>query len=86
MSYNVDEIGIFLSSSISRDLFSYNLYHCYLLKESVATSEEYKNKIQDAIDSEKDLDVIESLIKESDYYDSLLKFALTATSHDEYQQ
>ena len=86
MSYSVDDYGIFLSSSISRDLFSYNLYHCYLLKESVETSEMYKDKIQDAIDNEKDLDVIEGLIKESDYYDSLLKFALTATIHDEYQQ
>ena len=86
MSYSVDDFGIFLSSSINRDMFSYNLYHSYLLRESVATSEMYKDKIQDAIDNDKDLDVIEGLIKESDYYDSLINFALTATGYDEYQQ
>ena len=86
MTNDVDKYGVFLSSSVGRQMFALNVYHSFLLKESVDTSEEYKAKIQDAIDNDKDLDVIEGLIKESDYYDSLLKFALTATNHDEYQQ
>ncbi len=86
MSSNVNGVGIFLSSSVNRATFTLNLYHSYLLKESIETSEKYKAKIQDAIDGNEDHDLIESLIKESDYYDSLLNFAITATSYDEYQQ
>ena len=86
MTYDVNGCGLFLSSSIARQIFVTNLYHAYLIGESLNASEEYKSKIQDAIDSEKSLDYIETLIKESDYYDSLLNFALVASDVDEFLQ
>lgn len=86
MTNDVDKYGVFLSSSVGRQMFALNVYHSFLLKESVDTSEEYKAKIQDAIDSDKSIDYIESLIKESDYYDSLLNFAIAASDRDEFLQ
>jgi|TARA_A100001011_G_C14290745_1_gene836087 hypothetical protein len=82
----IDSCGIFLSSSISRHEFAMNFYQSYLLEESMVTCEEYKNKIQEAIDGEEDIDYIETLIKESDYYDSLLNFAIIATGYDDFIQ
>lgn len=82
----VNSCGIFLSSSVNRQVFAMNFYQSYLLGESLVTCEEYKNKIQEAIDNEKNIDYIETLMKESDYYDSLLNFAIIATGYDEFSQ
>ena len=83
---DVNSFGPFLSASINRDVFAANFYSSYLIQESLQTAEQFKEKIQEAIDSEKDLDYIESLIKESDYYDSLLNFAILGTDGNESPQ
>ena len=83
---DVNSVGIFLSASISRDVFASNFYSAYLIQESLSTAESFKEKIQEAIDNNKDLEYIESLIKESDYYDSLLNFAILGTDGNESPQ
>lgn len=83
---NVDSIGLFLSASIRRDVFASNFYSSYLIQESLSTAETFKEKIQEAIDNNKDVDYIESLIKESDYYDSLLNFAILGVDGNESPQ
>ena len=44
---------------------------------------EFDRKIQEAIDNESNIDYIETLMKESDYYDSILGIALASTDYDE---
>ena len=83
---DVNSVGIFLSASINRDVFASNFYSSYLIQESLMTAESFKEKIQEAIDSNKDLEYVESLIKESDYYDSLLNFAILGTDGNESPQ
>lgn len=76
MFNGVDSIGLFHSASVRRDKFAASFYSSYLIQESLSTSKQFKERIQEAIDNERDIEHIESLIKESDYYDSLLNFAI----------
>jgi len=83
---NVDSCGLFLSASISRQQFMMNMYQAHLLNESLSACNEYKLKIQEAIDEDRNIDYIETLIKESDYYDSLLNLAIASTNYDDQPQ
>jgi hypothetical protein len=80
---SVNSCGLFLSSSISRQVFTLNIYQSYLLEESLNTCNEYQIKIQEAIDENKHVDHIDALIKESDYYESLLNLAIASTNYDD---
>ena len=83
---SVNSVGVFLSASINRQIFTTSIYQAYLLGESINACNEYQLKIQEAIESDKNLEYIEALIKESDYYDSLLNFAIAATGTDDQPQ
>jgi hypothetical protein len=83
---NVNSVGLFLSASINRQIFATSIYQAYLLDESINACNEYQSKIQEAIEANKNVDYIETLIKESDYYDSLLNFALAVTVPDDQPQ
>jgi hypothetical protein len=75
--------GPFLSASVNIDKFVIGVYQTYLLSQSIETCREFDRKIQDAIDNQSDMDYIESLMKESDYYDSILSIALASSDYDE---
>ena len=86
MLSDYNSIGPFHSASLRRDKFASSIYHAYLIQESLSTAAEFKQKIQEAIDGEKDIDQIEMLIKESDYYESLLNFAILGTDGSDSSQ
>ncbi len=75
--------GPFLSASVNVEKFVTGIYQSYLLSESLNTCLEFDRKIQEAIDNESNIDYIETLMKESDYYDSILSIALASTDFDE---
>lgn len=71
--------GPFLSASLFVNDFSYGLYHDYLLTQAIDVSLEHEKKIQEAIDSDKDLSYIDSLRKESEFYESIFNISLAAS-------
>ena len=75
--------GPFLSASVSIDRFVTGVYQSYLLSQSLEACLEFDRKIQEAIDNKSNMDYIENLMKESDYYDSILSIALASTDYDE---
>jgi len=75
--------GPFLSASISTERFVTGIYQSYLLSQSLEACLEFDRKIQEAIDNESDAEYIEDLMKESDYYNSILSIALASAGHDE---
>tara|TARA_R110001592_G_scaffold252944_1_gene515762 strand:+ start:1081 stop:1344 length:264 start_codon:yes stop_codon:yes gene_type:complete len=75
--------GPFLSASVNIDKFAVGMYQTYLLSQSLEACMEFDRKIQEAIDNESNIDYIETLMKESDYYDSILGIALASTDYDE---
>lgn len=83
---SVDSVGLFLSASINRQIFATSIYQIYLLGESINACNEYQLKIQEAIEANKNVAYIETLIKESAYYDSLLNFTIAVTGTDDQPQ
>ena len=75
--------GPFLSASVNVEKFSAGMYQTYLLSQSLEACLEFDRKIQEAIDNNSNIDYIETLMKESDYYDSILGLALASTDYDE---
>ena len=75
--------GPFLSASVNIDKFVTGIYQTYLLSQSIEACLEFDRKIQEAIDNKSNMDYIENLMKESDYYDSILSIALASTDYDE---
>tara|TARA_R110001583_G_scaffold84405_1_gene222021 strand:+ start:328 stop:579 length:252 start_codon:yes stop_codon:yes gene_type:complete len=72
--------GPFLSASLFTHTFSYGLYHDYLLSQAIDVSLEHEKKIQEAIDGNEDINYIEELRKESEFYESIFNISLAASA------
>ena len=72
--------GPFLSASLFTYTFSYGLYHDYLLSQAIDVSLEHEKKIQEAIDRDEDLNYIEELRKESEFYESIFNLSLAVSA------
>jgi len=83
MNKSLKVSGPFLSASVSAERFVTGIYQSYLLSQSLNMCFEFDRKIQEAIDNQSNIDYIENLMKESDYYDSILSIALASTDYDE---
>ncbi len=76
--------GPFLSASLFTHTFSYGLYHDYLLSQALEASLEHEKMIQQAIDDDEDIDYINALRQQSDFYDNL--FNISIASHTLYDE
>ena len=68
--------GPFLSASNILHSLSENLYHQRLVSEAIDMYCEYEKRINDAIQNNDDADYIESLKKESEYYDQIFEISI----------
>jgi hypothetical protein len=76
MKNGVHSCGPFLSASVALYGLSENLYQHRLLSEAIDMYNEYESKMKDAIKNSEDSEYIESLQKESEYYDQLFEISL----------
>jgi hypothetical protein len=72
----VHTCGPFHSASVALYGLSENLYQQRLLSEAIDMYNEYELKVKDAIKNSEDSEYIESLQKESEYYDQLFEISL----------
>jgi hypothetical protein len=68
--------GPFLSASNTLYSLSENLYQQRLVSEAIDMYCEYEKRINDAIQNNDDAEYIESLKKESEYYDQIFEISI----------
>ena len=84
MNSTLPMVGPFLSASVALRTLSENLYQQRLLSEAIDMYNQYELKIKNAMDNSEDLEYIESLKKESEYYDQIFELSIVnALSFDE---
>jgi hypothetical protein len=76
MKNGIHSCGPFYSASVALYGLSENLYQQRLLNEAIDMYNEYELKIKDAINNSEDIEYIESLQKESEYYDQLFEISI----------
>ena len=78
MSGNSPMCGPFMSASNALYGLSENLYQQRLLSEAIDVYCEYEKKIEEAIKNNYDEERIESLKKESEYYEQIFEFSIAS--------
>ena len=70
--------GPFLSASHALYSLSENLYQQRLMSEAIDMYNEYEMKIQKAIENCDDIEYIDALKKESEYYDQIFEISIAS--------